>query len=116
MVNVAALEKEGYDPQFINDTQPLGNIKFTESAIRTGMGYSTSLYTFKFNPDPNYLWMTPYTHVQDGIVTVDVATQDPEKIVAIIDKATREMRGRVSTEKDESAVDVAAEAYHELRA
>ncbi len=116
VVNLATLEKEGYDPQFMNDTQPLGNIRFTESAIRTGTGYSTSLYTFKFNPDPNYLWMTPYTHIQDGIVTVDVATQDPEKIVAIIDKATREMKSRVQSEKDESAVEVAAEAYLELRA
>lgn len=115
MVSTATLEKRGYDVPFFGETQPQGGIYFTESAIRTGDGWSASLYVARYPREPQEFWMNHFMKDKDVIVTMDVGTQNSEKILELLNKGMREQKDRYREENDESAKDDASDKYHELK-
>lgn len=87
MSRLKRLEADGYDLEFLVKTQPIGNVKCYDTAIRVGNMWTASMYVYHLSGDPNSLWLLPFTTIEGGLVTVDIATQDEDKIVADLDKA-----------------------------
>lgn len=105
---------EGYDLAFISAIQPLGNLRFTEIAVKTGNGWSTCINTYKLKSEPDDLWLMPFTRVKDKILTIDVATQNMDQVISDIDSVTMEQDTKRRNEKNPSIADIANEEYHSL--
>lgn len=114
-MNVQQLEKKGYHAEFFVETQPQGGIYFTDSAIRTGEGWSTSLYVYKYQRNPYDLWMNHFMKEPDVVVTIDVSTHHSEKILEMLNMSMREQKDRYVQEKDESLKEEASDTYWDLK-
>lgn len=103
--------EENIDVGLMARIQPQGNLKFKETAIKTGTGWSTCLHTYRLQSEPNYLWLHPFTKIKDKILTIDVATQDDENLREDISKALNELDNDRHTHKDATSKAIANEEY-----
>lgn len=87
MNRLKRLEAAGYQLDFLHATQPVGNVKVKESAIRIGAKWTATLYVYDLIKDPDYFWLLPFSHIGEGMVTIDIGTQNAEEIQQVLDKA-----------------------------
>lgn len=103
--------QENIDIGMIARIQPQGNLKFKETAVKTGTGWSTCLHTYRLQSEPNYLWLHPFTKIKDKILTIDVATQEDENLRADIASALNELDNKRHNDKDATTKAIAHEEY-----
>lgn len=106
--------EEQIDVELMTRIQPQGNIKFKETAVRTGAGWSTTLHTFRLQSEPNYLWLHPFTKIKDKILTIDVATQYDENLKTDIETTLNELDNKRVEHKSRTERSVANDEYHSL--
>lgn len=95
MSRLKRLQTQGYDLDFLAATQPVGNVLVKESAVRIGSIWSTCIYVYKLIEDPNHFWLIPFSHLGEGQVTIDVYTQDSDKVGEVLDKAIKNAERRI---------------------
>lgn len=113
-VNTKRVLEENIDIGLLARIQPQGNIKFKESAVKTGAGWSVCLHTYRLQSDPEYLWLKPFTQIKNKILTVDVVTQEDETQRKDIEKALSELDNKRLTDKSATARQTAHEQYLSL--
>lgn len=106
--------EEAIDVGLIARIQPQGNMKFKETAVKTGTGWSTCLHTYRLQSEPNYLWLHPFTKIKDKLLTIDVATQEDENLRADIAKALNELDNKRHSHNDVTDRSIANDEYHSL--
>ncbi|MBP2098811.1 ATP-binding protein [Enterococcus rivorum] len=94
--------------------QPQGNLKFRETAVQTGAGWSTCLHTYRLQSDPDYLWLHPFTKIKDKLLTIDVATQEDENLHNDIAASLRELDDKRHNHKDATVKEIANDDYYAL--
>lgn len=107
--------KLGYNPFLIERIQPQGGISFKGSDyIRTGTGYETCLHIVDF---PGYLdihWMSKICNIAGVITTIDIGTEDMNKVKININKSIKEQNTRFRTSKQGGDLMDASQRYTEL--
>ncbi|MCO5478037.1 hypothetical protein NG891_14910 [Enterococcus gallinarum] len=104
----------GIDPELLYRIQPLGNSKFTETAMRTDQCWQACLHAFKLQPEPDYLWMSPLTKIKDKILMVDVATQSDDSLRQDIQKTLVHLKGTYQKTNDDTEKEMIQEEYTRL--
>ena len=106
--------EEAIDVELLARIQPQGNLKFGETYVRTGTGYSATLTTFRLQSEPDYLWLNSYTKINDKILSVDIATQDDDNLRAAIGQALNELSNTYHTSKDATSREIAYDDHQAL--
>lgn len=114
LVKSKRILEESIDVGLIARIQPQGNMKFKETAVKTGTGWSTCLHTYRLQSEPNYLWLHPFTKIKDKILTIDVATQEDENLRADISKALNELDNKRHSHSDVTDRAIANDEYQSL--
>lgn len=94
--------------------QPQGGIKFSIDYARTGTGYETCIQIYQF---PTYIyshWLSDICYFEGAITTIDIHTENEEDALQNISKSMKEYRGRSGSEKNDTGVSDAVNAYSDL--
>ncbi|MGX6962244.1 nucleoside-triphosphatase [Vagococcus xieshaowenii] len=106
--------EEQIDVNLLQQIQPQGNWRAGETYIRTGNGYSTCLHVYKLAPEPDLLWLMPFTKIKNKILTIDVATQEDENLKKEIKQSLVRLNTAIRSEKDITAKELKEEEYVRL--
>lgn len=107
-------EKTKYEPDLLEYIQPQGGIKFSIDYARTGTGYETCIQIYQF---PTYIyshWLSDICYFEGAITTIDIHTENEEDALQNISKSMKEYRGRSGSEKNDTGVSDAVNAYSDL--
>lgn len=107
-------EKIKYEPYLLEYIQPQGGIKFSIDYARTGTGYETCIQIYQF---PTYIyshWLSDICYFEGAITTIDIHTENEEDALQNISKSMKEYRGRSGSEKNDTGVSDAVNAYSDL--
>lgn len=107
-------EKIKYEPDLLEYIQPQGGIKFSIDYARTGTGYETCIQIYRF---PTYIyshWLSDICYFEGAITTIDIHTENEEDALQNISKSMKEYRGRSGSEKNDTGVSDAVNAYSDL--
>lgn len=107
-------EKIKYEPDLLEYIQPQGGIKFSIDYARTGTGYETCIQIYQF---PTYIyshWLSDICYFEGAITTIDIHTENEEDALQNISKSMKEYRGRSGSEKNDTGVSDAVNAYSDL--
>jgi len=106
--------EEKLDIDLLQRIQPQGNWKSGETFVQTGDGFSTCLHVYKLQPEPQMLWLLPFTKIKNKILTIDVATQEDDHLKSDIRDSIRKLGGAIRTERDITERSLKEEEYHRL--
>lgn len=107
-------EKIKYELDLLEYIQPQGGIKFSIDYARTGTGYETCIQIYQF---PTYIyshWLSDICYFEGAITTIDIHTENEEDALQNISKSMKEYRGRSGSEKNDTGVSDAVNAYSDL--
>ena len=107
-------EKIKYEPDLLEYIQPQGGIKFSIDYARTGTGYETCIQIYQF---PTYIyshWLSDICYFEGAITTIDIHTENEEDALQNISKSMKEYRGRSGSERNDTGVSDAVNAYSDL--
>lgn len=107
-------EKIKYEPDLLEYIQAQGGIKFSIDYARTGTGYETCIQIYQF---PTYIyshWLSDICYFEGAITTIDIHTENEEDALQNISKSMKEYRGRSGSEKNDTGVSDAVNAYSDL--
>lgn len=107
-------EKIKYEPDLLEYIQTQGGIKFSIDYARTGTGYETCIQIYQF---PTYIyshWLSDICYFEGAITTIDIHTENEEDALQNISKSMKEYRGRSGSEKNDTGVSDAVNAYSDL--
>lgn len=107
-------EKIKYEPDLLEYIQPQGGIKFSIDYARTGTGYEICIQIYQF---PTYIyshWLSDICYFEGAITTIDIHTENEEDALQNISKSMKEYRGRSGSEKNDTGVSDAVNAYSDL--
>lgn len=107
------IEEKGYNPFLLERIQPQGGLLFDqhESYIKTGDGYTACLTVYGCPKRSRWFWLCAIANINNAIVTIDIRTEDPEKVKQNLNRSISEYRTRVDSEKKASD---GIEAQHKL--
>lgn len=116
-VSDGTIEKLGYNPNFIEEIQPCGNMNFTDDrAIKTGDGYMACIYIHKLEENLRMYWLTKLTNINNVITIIDINTEtDYTEVKKNLNKAVSEQISRRSLAKDASEIQDADFRIQELQ-
>lgn len=112
---VTKLEKAGYDVSFFCNIQPVGGIAFKDTYVRTGSGFSTSIYVYKLPVEINGFWLKDVFNIPDAIVTKDLSSRESNETLKQLSKAMREQYSRYESERDAYDSTIALEQFRDLQ-
>lgn len=112
---ITKYEKEGYNVEFFCNIQPIGGIVFKDTYIKTGEGYSTTLYVYKLPTEINGFWLSEVFNIPNAIVTKDFSSKEDDETLKNLSKAMREQYSRYVNEKDAYDSMIALEQFEDLR-
>ena len=103
-LNKEMVENENFNPDFIKNTQPMGNMIFKEKYIQKGDGYETCIHIYSLPKTVNDLWLRKISEIENVITTLDITTEKSTKIINKLSKAiseydTRETQARTAQER-----------------
>jgi hypothetical protein len=103
-LNKEMVENENFNPDFIKNTQPMGNMIFKENYIQKGDGYETCIHIYSLPKTVNDLWLRKISEIENVITTLDITTEKSTKIINKLSKAiseydTRETQARTAQER-----------------
>lgn len=107
-------EKIKYEQELLEYIQPQGGIKFSVDYARSGTGYESCIQIYQF---PTYIythWLSDICYFEGAITTLDIHTENEEAALQNISKSMREYRGRSGSEKNDTSVSDAVNAYDDL--
>lgn len=101
------LSNENFDPDFVKNIQPMGNMIFKENYIRKGDGYETCIHIYSLPKTVNDLWLRKISELSNVITTIDVTTEKSKTIINKLSKAiseydTRESQARTAQERKQA--------------
>lgn len=108
------LLEEQLDVKLIQQIQPQGNWKSGETYTRTGDSFQACLHVYKLQPEPDMLWLMPFTKIKNKILTIDVATQADDNLQQDIRMSIRRMGGDIRNTKDVTDRELKEEEYVRL--
>lgn len=83
---------------FIKAIQPIGGISFRdESVIRTGDAYETCLHIMDYPTDLDKFWLANITGINETVATIDISTNDINKVKRNINRSMKEQNHRYET-------------------
>lgn len=95
------MKKENVDLEFIKKIQPIGGISFRdESVIRTGDAYETCLHVMEYPTDLDKFWLANITGIKGSVATIDISTNDLNKVKKNINRSMKEQNHRYQNATD----------------
>ena len=95
------MKKEDIDLEFIKKIQPIGGISFRdESVIRTGDAYETCLHVMEYPTDLDKFWLANITGIKGTVATIDISTDDVNKVKKNINRSMKEQNHRYQSATD----------------
>lgn len=111
---LAELERNGYDLDFIQRVQPQGGIKFNERHIQAGDGYYASVHVYRFPRRVPPFWLTRLTDNLNSITAIDIATANKEEVLAAVNKTLAEFDERSDNERKYTDRNDAVDEFKQL--
>ncbi|MEH7080960.1 type IV secretion system protein VirB4, partial [Bacillus velezensis] len=91
-----------YDKELLLEIQPQANVSFSdERYIGKGDGYEACIHIHQFPTSVNDFWLEKIINENHVIATIDIGTEEREKVLTGLKKSLGEQKSRVITEKDE---------------
>ena len=112
------MRQNGYDMDFITQTQPQGNLKFYDSYVRTGTGVMTCLHVYRFPKNGlNYFWLIELSRFNDGhtLTTFSIGTEDQSEIKSSLEKSVDEKSSQVYDSHAKTGARFAASGEHAVQ-
>ena len=79
-----------YNPYLLTTIQPVGGISFSERAIIKGDGYEACIRIYEFKTQVNDYWLEDLLNFEDVTTTIDVSTENQDKILEKINRSITE--------------------------
>ncbi|MBC5630484.1 ATP-binding protein [Clostridium sp. NSJ-6] len=79
-----------YNPYLLTAIQPVGGISFSERAIIKGDGYESCIRIYEFKTQVNDYWLEDLLNFEDVTTTIDVSTENQDKILEKINRSITE--------------------------
>lgn len=83
-----------YNPYLLTTIQPVGGISFMDRAIKKGDGYEACVRIYEYKTQVNDCWLEKLLSFEDVVSTIDVSTQEQEKILENINRSITEQLTR----------------------
>lgn len=112
-----AVERLGYDPVFLGQIQPVGNINPRNSSyLQTGEGFLKILHVFQYKPKSRMFWGEGVFKFSDCVTTVDVKNVDKTSanFESSLNRSLQEFEDRVETARDRISKKKATNNFHSL--
>lgn len=95
MKYMALRKKIEYNPYLLKAIQPVGGISFSDRAIIKGDGYESCIRIYEFKTRVENFWLEDLTDLSNVIVTVDISTENQNKILDQIERSISEQYTRI---------------------
>lgn len=92
---MALRKKIEYNPYLLKAIQPVGGISFSDRAIIKGDGYESCIRIYEFKTRVENFWLEDLTDLSNVIVTVDISTENQNKILEQIERSISEQYTRI---------------------
>ncbi len=79
-----------YNPYLLTAIQPVGGVSFSERAIIKGDGYESCIRIYEFKTQVNDYWLEDLLNFEDVTTTIDVSTENQDKILEKINRSITE--------------------------
>lgn len=115
----AFVKKYGYDPIFISQIQPAGNITPKSDVIQTGDGYLKVLHIYQYKRMNNRrFWGDSVFKFSNVVSTIDIKTIDKNSVLfeTSLNRSLSEFADRVETSRDAISRKKAIKDYQSLDA
>ncbi|MBD7916292.1 ATP-binding protein [Clostridium sp. Sa3CUN1] len=89
-----------YNPYLLTTIQPIGGISFKERAIWKGDGYEACIRLYKIKSNVNFFWLEDLLGFEDVTTTIDIESENQEKILESINRSISEQMTRAFESKD----------------
>lgn len=100
-INISDKEKENINLDLVEQIQAAGGVHFRdEKYICSGSGYETCIHVYTYSNNIDEFWLTYITGLSNVIVTMDVSTEDLNKVQDNINKNIKEQTQRVREARD----------------
>ena len=76
-----------YNPYLLKTIQPVGGVSFSERAIIKGDGYESCIRIYEFKTQVNDYWLEDLLNFEDVTTTIDVSTENQDKILEKINRS-----------------------------
>lgn len=94
------MKELNYNPYLLEKIQPVGGVRFPDEYIRKGDGYETCVTVYDYPTNARYFWLEKLLSFDDVVTTVDIATENKQKVLKQINKSLSEQMNRVVDMKD----------------
>ena len=88
-------KKIDYNPYLLTTIQPVGGISFADKAIIKGDGYEACIRIYEFKTQVNDYWLEDLLNFEDVTTTIDVSTENQDRILEKINRSITEQITRV---------------------
>lgn len=111
---LAELERNNYDLEFIERIQPQGGIRFKERHIEAGDGYYAAVHVYRFPRNVPPFWLTRLTDNSKSITSIDIATANKEEVLSAVNKTLGEFEERTTSERKYTDRNDAMDEFQQL--
>lgn len=106
------LQNEGYDLEFLAQTQPQGNFKRHTRYLEIGDGYVACLRLYRYPPHGlQMFWGQPLVSNDSTVTILDFGTEDKTEILKALSRSATEKKIQVSNKAKESDNVQSSNAY-----
>ena len=111
---IELLKAQGYDLDFIKQIMPQGGLYFDEEYVYYGNGISRCVTVYSYTKDPNLFWLANLMNNPHTIATLDIKTDEKQKVIDEINRAMDELDDRSNNERKATDRHKSAEEYMDL--
>ncbi|MDA9462132.1 putative ATPase [Enterococcus mundtii 3F] len=111
---IEILKENGYDLDFLKQVLPQGGLQFDEEYVTYGNGYSRCVTVYSYTKDPTLFWLANLMNNPHTIATLDIKTDEKQKIINNINRALDELDDRTENERKATDRNKSAQEYMEL--
>lgn len=111
---IELLKSLGYDLDFIKQIMPQGGLHFDEEYVYYGNGISRCVTVYSYTKDPNLFWLANLMNNPHTIATLDIKTDEKQKVIDEINRAMDELDDRSTNERKATDRHKSAEEYLDL--
>ncbi|HFJ7381597.1 MAG: hypothetical protein ACLS5P_09625 [Enterococcus faecium] len=111
---IEILKSKGYDLDFLKQVMPQGGLNFDEEYVTYGNGYSRCVTVYHYTKNPTLFWLANLMNNPHTVATLDVSTDEKQKVIDQINRALDELNDRSDNERKATDRNKSAEEYLEL--
>ncbi|HAQ5138942.1 TPA: ATPase, partial [Enterococcus faecium] len=99
---------------FLKQVMPQGGLNFDEEYVTYGNGYSRCVTVYHYTKNPTLFWLANLMNNPHTVATLDVSTDEKQKVIDQINRALDELNDRSDNERKATDRNKSAEEYLEL--